>query len=154
MQPWASAEVAGRDGSTVTVTAVPAQHGPRGSEDQQGQVIGFILAAHDAEPVYVSGDNASRRVVREIVERIGVIPIAVLNVGAVQLAKFDGAYLTLSADHAADVTEILGARVAVPLHFEGWAHFTQDAAALTAAFTGNGLSDRLVLLGRGERREV
>ena len=71
-----------------------------------------------------------------------------------QLPKFNHAYLTLSADHAADVAEILGARVVVPLHFEGWAHFTQGASDLTAAFAGNGLTERLVLLERGERRDL
>jgi L-ascorbate metabolism protein UlaG (beta-lactamase superfamily) len=102
----------------------------------------------------VSGDNASRAVVRAIVQKTGDIGIAILNAGAVQLAKFDGAYLTLSADHAADVAEILRARVVIPLHFEGWAHFTQGAHELRAAFAGNGIRDRLVMLERGERVEV
>jgi len=38
----------------------------------------------------------------------------------------------------------------VPLHFEGWTHFTQGADALRAAFAGNGMSDVLVLPERGE----
>ncbi|HXO06773.1 MAG TPA: hypothetical protein VN880_02005, partial [Solirubrobacteraceae bacterium] len=74
--------------------------------------------------------------------------------GAVQLSKFDGAYLTLSADHAADVAKILQARVVIPLHFEGWGHFTQGANELKAAFSGNGIRDRLVMLERGERAVV
>lgn len=37
-----------------------------------------------------------------------------------------------------DVAEILGARVVVPLHCEGWSHFTQGPEILTAAFAGNG----------------
>jgi hypothetical protein len=45
---------------------------------------------------------------------------------------------------------ILGVRAAVPLHFEGWTHFTQGADALRAAFAGNGMSDVLVLPERGE----
>jgi L-ascorbate metabolism protein UlaG (beta-lactamase superfamily) len=107
-----------------------------------------------AEAIYVSGDNASRDVVRAIVEKTGEIAIAILNTGAVQLSKFDGAYLTLSADHAADVAQILGARMVIPLHFEGWAHFTQGADELRAAFSGNGIRDRLVMLERGQRADV
>jgi L-ascorbate metabolism protein UlaG (beta-lactamase superfamily) len=149
MEPWSTVEV-----GDVTVTAVHAQHGPDGTDEIQGPVLGFVLEAPGAEKVYVSGDNASRDVVRAIVERTGPIEIAVLNAGAVQLPKFDGAYLTLSADHAADVARILGARVVIPLHFEGWKHFTQGAAELVAAFRGNGLGDRLVMLERGERAEV
>jgi L-ascorbate metabolism protein UlaG (beta-lactamase superfamily) len=113
-----------------------------------------VLSAPGAEALYVSGDNASREVVRAMVERTGQLGIAVLNAGAVQLSKFDGAYLTLSADHAADVAQILGARAVIPLHFEGWGHFTQGAGELKAAFSGNGIADRLLMLERGQRAEV
>jgi L-ascorbate metabolism protein UlaG (beta-lactamase superfamily) len=154
MEPWSEVEFDAPGGGTVNVTAVHAQHGPDGSDKIQGQVLGFVLSAPGLEKVYFSGDNASRDVVRAIVERTGEIPIAVLNVGAVQLPKFDGAYLTLSADHAADVARILGARVVIPLHFEGWGHFTQGADEVRAAFRGNSLGDRLLLLERGQRADV
>jgi L-ascorbate metabolism protein UlaG (beta-lactamase superfamily) len=155
LEPWAAVELSGRDGQKVTVTAVPAQHGPDGSDEAQGQVHGFLLSSPGLETVYVSGDNASLDVVRAISERAGEIGIAVLFAGAVQLArKFDGAYLTLSSDHAADATKILGVRAVVPVHFEGWTHFTQNADSLRAAFAGNGVSDRLVLLAPGERADL
>jgi L-ascorbate metabolism protein UlaG (beta-lactamase superfamily) len=155
VEPWSSIELDGPDGATVTVTAVPAQHGPEGSEPVSGPVTGFLLAAPGLETVYVSGDNASRDVVRAIAERAGPIPIALLFAGAVQiLTRFDGAYLTLSSDHAADAAKLLGARAVVGMHFEGWAHFTQGAGELHAAFTGNGIADRLVLLEPGATAEV
>jgi L-ascorbate metabolism protein UlaG (beta-lactamase superfamily) len=113
-----------------------------------------VLFVPDADDVYVSGDNASRDVVRTIVQKTGELAIAILNAGAVQLSKFDGAYLTLSAEHAADVAQILGARVVIPLHFEGWAHFTQGADELEAAFSGNGIRDRLLMLERGQHADV
>lgn len=146
MEPWSSVEI-----GAVTVSAVPAQHGPPGSEPVTGPVIGFVLGGEGLVTVYVSGDNASRDVVREIAERVGPVDVAVLFAGAVQVERrFDGAYLTLSADHAADAAEILGARAVVPVHFEGWTHFTQGADALRAAFAGNGIADRLALPERGE----
>ncbi len=154
LEPWSEVEVSNRRGGSVMVTAVHAQHGPDGTDEIQGPVLGFLLSTRGADTVYLSGDNASRDVVRTIVEKTGQIEIAILNAGAVQLPKFDGAYLTLSADHAADAAQILGARVVIPLHFEGWAHFTQGADDLQAAFSGNGIRDRLVMLGRGERAEV
>jgi hypothetical protein len=52
------------------------------------------------------------------------------------------------------VAGILGARAVIPLHFEGWTHFTQGPEALEAAFSGNGIRDRLVMLERGQRAEV
>jgi hypothetical protein len=93
--------------------------------------------------------------VREIARRIGAIPVAVLFTGAVQIPiRFDGAYLTLSADHAAETALALGARAVVPVHFEGWTHVTQGADALRAAFAGHGIGDRLVLAERGETVSV
>jgi L-ascorbate metabolism protein UlaG (beta-lactamase superfamily) len=154
MEPWSEIEVHSPRGRAVKVTAVPARHGPDGSDGIQGPVLGFVLSAPGADEIYVSGDNASRDVVRAIVQRTGELAVAILNAGAVQLSKFDGAYLTLSADHAADVAQVLGARTVIPLHFEGWAHFTQGADELRAAFSGNGIRDRLLLLERGRRAEV
>lgn len=151
LEPWASTEIPRPTGEPVKVTAVPAQHGPDGTDHITGPVIGFVLQAAGEETMYVSGDNASLDVVRSIADRIGPIEVAVLFAGAVQLAhRFDGAYLTLSSDRAAEAAKLLGARVVLPVHFEGWTHFTQGADALRAAFAGNGIADRLRLAGRGE----
>jgi L-ascorbate metabolism protein UlaG (beta-lactamase superfamily) len=151
LDPWATARIERPDGGHVTVTAVPAQHGPEGSEPVTGAVIGFVLAGDGLETVYVSGDNASVDVVRAIVERAGTVDVAVLFAGAVQIPqRFDGAYLTLSSDRAAEAAKVLGARVVIPVHFEGWTHFTQGSDALKAAFAGNGITDLLRLPERGQ----
>jgi L-ascorbate metabolism protein UlaG (beta-lactamase superfamily) len=151
LEPWATVELERPGGGAVTVTAVPALHGPEGSEPVTGPVIGFVLVADDAPTLYVSGDNASVDVVREIARRAGPIELAVLFCGGVSLPhRFDGAYLTLSADAAAQAVEVLGARAVVPVHFEGWTHFTQGAAELRAAFEAAGIADRLVVPEPGE----
>lgn len=146
LEPWSSTDVAGAGGRSVTVTALPALHGPPGSEPVTGPVIGFGLSSPGLETVYVSGDNASLDVVEEIAARCGPFDVALLFAGAVALPhRFDGAYLTLSGDRAAEAARILGVRAAIALHFEGWAHFTQGAAALRAAFAGNGLGGLLTV---------
>jgi L-ascorbate metabolism protein UlaG (beta-lactamase superfamily) len=151
LEPWSSYDVARAGSSPVRVTALPAQHGPDGTDHITGPVIGFLLEADGEDRVYVSGDNASLDVVRAIGERVGRVDVAVLFAGAVQLPhRFDGAYLTLSSDRAAEATKLLGVRAALPVHFEGWTHFTQGARELRAAFAGNSVSDRLVLAERGE----
>jgi L-ascorbate metabolism protein UlaG (beta-lactamase superfamily) len=151
LEPLSSVEIDRPGEGPVTVTAVRAQHGPDGTEHIMGPVIGFVLRAAGEEAVYVSGDNASLDVVREIAEQLDPIDVAVLFAGAVQVPhRFDCAYLTLSSDRAAEATKILGVRAAIPVHFEGWTHFTQGARELRAAFAGNGISDRLVLPDRGE----
>ena len=83
MEPWSEVELESPRGGTVKVTAVHAQHGPDGSDEIQGPVLGFLLSAKNTQEVYVSGDNASRDVVRTIVQKTGELAIAILNAGAV-----------------------------------------------------------------------
>jgi L-ascorbate metabolism protein UlaG (beta-lactamase superfamily) len=155
LEPGASVELERPAGGALTITAVPAQHGPEGCEPVTGPVVGFVLSADDVPTLYVSGDNASVDVVRTIAERLGPIELAVLFAGAVSIPqRFDGAYLTLSAERAAQAAQILDARAVVPLHFEGWAHFTQGSAELREAFEAVGIGDRLVVPERGARVSV
>jgi hypothetical protein len=42
----------------------------------------------------------------------------------------------------------------VPLHFEGWAHFTQGRDSLSAAFDDAGLADRLHLPEPDDPKEL
>ncbi|MFD7708146.1 MBL fold metallo-hydrolase [Streptomyces sp. NPDC059785] len=146
---WQHVELPRPGGGLLGVTAVPAQHGPDGSEPFVGEVTGFVLSGEGLPKVYVSGDNASLDVVREIAEREGPFDVAVLFAGAARTPLVPDATLTLTSEAAARAAEILGARHVVPLHFEHWGHFTQDGATLTAAFAAAGLTDRLHLLKPG-----
>ncbi len=145
LEPWESVPV-----GPVVVTAVPAQHGPDGTDHLTGPVIGFVLRANGLPPVYISGDNASVRVVEEIVEREGPMDLAVLFAGGAALeGRFDGALLTLGAAEAAQAARILGARAVVPVHQEGWAHFSVPPEDLRAAFDAAGLAGVLVEIAPG-----
>lgn len=146
---WEHVELPRPDGRALRVTAVPAQHGPDGSEPIVGEVTGFVLSGDGLPKVYVSGDNASLDVVREIAGREGPFDVAVLFAGAARTPLVPDAPLTLTSEDAARAAGILGARHVVPLHFEHWGHFTQDGATLTKAFAEAGLMDRLHLLEPG-----
>ncbi|MET9404618.1 MBL fold metallo-hydrolase [Streptomyces sp. NPDC002935] len=146
---WESVELDRPDGGVLRVTAVPAQHGPDGSLPLVGEVTGFVLSGEGLPTVYVSGDNASLDVVREIADREGPFDVAVLFAGAARTPLVPDAPLTLTSQDAARAAEILGADQVVPLHFEHWGHFTQDGSTLTKAFADAGLTDRLRLLEPG-----
>jgi L-ascorbate metabolism protein UlaG (beta-lactamase superfamily) len=109
-----------------------------------------LIEADDLPTVYVSRDNASLNVVRAVADRLGPVEVAVLFAGAAQTALVPGAYLTLTSEAAAEATAILEARAVVPLHFEGWTHFTQGRDALVTAFERAGAADRLHLPEPGE----
>ena len=151
---WTRVELPRPDGRALQVTGVPAQHGPDGSEHLVGEVTGFVLGGEDLPTVYVSGDNASLEVVRAIADRVGPVDVAVLFAGAARTALAAGAYLTLTSQAAAEAAKLLGARAVVPLHFEGWAHFTQGRDSLSAAFEDAGLADRLHLPEPGDPKEL
>lgn len=151
LEPWETHVLPRPGGKTVTVTAVPARHGPDGSDEVMGPVIGFVLAAEDLPTLYVSGDNASVEVVREIVGRLGPIQITVLFAGGASLpTRFDGAYLTLSNDLAVEAAQVLGSSVIIPVHFDGWAHFASSGEGLRSAFAAAGLSARLIFAEPGQ----
>jgi len=122
----------------VTITAVPALHGPPGSEPLVGEVTGFVLEAPGEPRVYVSGDNASLPLVRQIAEHFGGFDIAVLFAGAARVARIDG-QLTLTSTDAAEAARILGVAHVVGLHTEHWEHFSETRGELEAAFEGTGL---------------
>ncbi|TMR04998.1 MBL fold metallo-hydrolase [Actinomadura soli] len=146
---WETIELDRPGGGTITVTGVPAVHGPGARERVEpllGQVVGFVLTGEGLPTVYVSGDNASLDAVREIAARLGPVDTAVLFAGAPRVpGLFDGAPLVLDSAQAAEAVEILGARRVVPVHYEGWSHFTEGRDALAAAFAAAGLAARLDL---------
>lgn len=147
--PWQRLVLPRPDGRDLAVTAVPAIHGPDGMEASSGPVIGFVLHGDGVPTVYVSGDNASLRVVEEVAHHLGPIVFAVLFGGGARVPRLD-AYLTLTSDQLPVATELLGAERVVPVHSEGWAHFTQDHASIRRAFDASAVRDRLVLLEPGE----
>jgi L-ascorbate metabolism protein UlaG (beta-lactamase superfamily) len=59
------------------------------------------------------------------------------------------AYLTLSAEQAAEAAEILNSPIVIPMHVDGWRHLTQESAAVPQAFSRRGLADRLLTLTPG-----
>ncbi|WP_185909187.1 MBL fold metallo-hydrolase [Streptomyces sp. WAC01280] len=148
---WESVVLDRPDGGTVTVTGVPALHGPGTREEVEpftGQVVGFVLTGQDLPTFYVSGDNASLGLVEEIAERFGPVDTAILFAGAPRFPQlFDGGLIVLDSAQAAEAATILGARRVVPVHCDSWAHFTESRDDVVAAFTDAGLLDRLDLGG-------
>lgn len=150
LEPWSHTDLPAAEGLPgVRVTAVPAQHGPVGCEPLSGPVTGFVLQA-DAHPtVYVSGDNASVDVVQQVADRFADIRLALLFAGAADVGRFPGHPVTLDAVRALAAAEVLAGALLVPVHTEGWAHFTQTADDLRRAFAGSPAEARLRVLTRG-----
>jgi L-ascorbate metabolism protein UlaG (beta-lactamase superfamily) len=138
LAPWESVRV-----GEVTVTAVPARHGPEGCEPVTGEVIGFVLTGDGLPTIYVSGDNASLEIVREIAGRFRPIDTAVIFAGGARAGLLGNALLTLDSAQAAEAAKILDARRVVPVHCDSWAHFTEGRDMIAEAFQRAGIGDKL-----------
>jgi L-ascorbate metabolism protein UlaG (beta-lactamase superfamily) len=153
LENWESLTLPRPDGGVVTVTGLPARHGPEGCESVTGIVTGFLLSAEGLPTVYVSGDNASVDLVADLVARLdaGSIPgvtarsvdVALLFAGAARTPLLDGAPLTLTSEDAVEAARLLSSATIVPVHTEGWAHFTEGPDQLAKTFAAAGLDDRL-----------
>jgi L-ascorbate metabolism protein UlaG (beta-lactamase superfamily) len=151
LQPWASADLVAPDGSRITVTGTPARHGPEGAD--RGPVIGFGLAFPDMpRVVYISGDTVWYDGVEEVSRRFPV-STAVLFLGAARVQAVGPAHLTFTAVEAVAAARAFAQATILPLHFEGWEHFSESRADVVDAFAHAGLSDRLRWLTPG-RAEV
>lgn len=143
------------DGRALTITGVPAEHGPAEILHLTGDVTGFVLSGDGVPTVYVSGDNSSVEVVRTIVcARLGTVDVALLFVGAAQTARLGHVDITLNGARAAEAALILEAEHVVPLHIDGWQHFTEGAPEVEAAFAARDIADRLISLEPGQSASV
>ncbi|WUJ75128.1 MBL fold metallo-hydrolase [Kribbella soli] len=149
LENWESIDLPRPDGGVITVTGVPALHGPEGAEKVLGVVTGFVLQGEGLPTVYVAGDNASLGLVKEIADRFAPIDVAVLFAGAARTALLDGANLTLTSADAVEAARLLGTATIVPVHTEGWAHFTEGPDQFVSAFREAGLEERVTVLEHG-----
>jgi L-ascorbate metabolism protein UlaG (beta-lactamase superfamily) len=157
LKPFESFELPGEGGvKALTVQAVPAVHGPvDGQRDASGhvncEVTGFVLSGPGLPTVYLSGDNASIGAVKAVAERVGTVDVAVIFAGAARVpTKERGRPLTLTGQRAAAAAELLGARLVIPAHVDGWAHFSEGVDEFSLAFDESGILDILAVAPHGE----
>ncbi len=142
LKPGQAVELPAPDGGTLRVVATAAQHGPAGLD--RGPVIGFgIYLAKAAErSIYVGGDTVWFEGVAQAARRFQP-RVAILNLGAARVPEVGPYHLTMTAAEAVTAAGALAGATIVPLHFEGWAHFSEGREEIAKAFELAGLSKRL-----------
>jgi L-ascorbate metabolism protein UlaG (beta-lactamase superfamily) len=143
LAPWQSIQMPTRDGRTLTVTATPARHGAAGHD--RGPVIGFALQLSDdpARAIYVSGDTVWFEGVEEVARRFAV-RTAILFMGAAHVSVAGPSPITFTAREGVEVACAMREAAIVPLHFEGWEHFTESRADIERAFVDAEMTNRLL----------
>ena len=152
---WQSLVIQGSSGRRVRLTGTPARHGP--ADGDRGPVVGFLLESADVAlgserpAVYISGDTVWYEQLAEIPRRMDV-RVAFLFMGAARVREVGTAHLTMTAKEGVLAARAMPRAAIVPLHYEGWAHYSQSRTEIEPAFAAAGMSDRLRWLPPG--REV
>ncbi len=135
----------------LKVTAVPARHGPAMSLPLVGKVVGFVLEWKDQKDgaLYISGDTVWFSGIQKIAERFK-IDVAILHIGCAKFKYLTGPlHFTFDAAEAVKATNCLGARKMIPIHYEGWTHFSEPIESLKKKINSAGLCEKVIFLEKG-----
>jgi L-ascorbate metabolism protein UlaG (beta-lactamase superfamily) len=137
-------------GSTLIVTATPARHGPVGIEKQTGDVIGFVITDVESgkDLVYVTGDTVWYEGTAEVARRFH--PRIVLPFVGGAVTSRGPFFLTMNTNDAISLAAAFDGAKLLPVHHDGWAHFTQSQDDLVKAFNAVGIANRLQTVEPGK----
>lgn len=139
---WQTVEIAAKDGRIITITGTPCRHGPVNGD--RGPVTGFVLQfkGERTGAVYITGDTVWYEGVEEVGKRFDIGTV-VLFLGAAVVPQVGADHLTMTVEEGVKAAQYFSEAQIVPLHFEGWQHFTESHDAIESAFTKAGLLQRL-----------
>jgi L-ascorbate metabolism protein UlaG (beta-lactamase superfamily) len=153
LAPGESVQIHSRNGARTFVTATPARHGP--ADHDRGPVIGFVLQESGdlGSAVYVSGDTVWYEDIAGLRDRFP-IRTAILFMGAARPPGVGPWNVTMTAAEALQFARTFPEACIIPLHFEGWRHFTESRSEISAAFVDAGLNHRLRWLSPGTAVDI
>jgi len=134
-----------RAGDTVTltcggkpdlvVTATPCRHGAPLMRPLVGPVVGFTLALAGAPRpgLWMTGDTVMYGPLRRAAT--GMRPdVMLVHIGSVKFPLTGPLAYTMDADDAVELISLAEPGAAVPVHVEGWSHFSQQEEAAAGVF--------------------
>jgi len=142
LKNWETIEIPTTDNRILQITGTPCRHGP--VDGDRGPVTGFVLSFKGGPEgaVYITGDTVWYEGVEEVGKRFDIKTV-VLFMGAAVVKNVGSAHLTMTIDEAITAAKFFSKAVIVPLHFEGWEHFTESKSEIEKGFSAAGLSGRL-----------
>ena len=146
LSPWESIAL----NNEVTITSTPARHGPSGFEHISGDVTGFIVATK-AIQVYLTGDTVFYDGIKEVAEKFKPKYVFIFAGAAKPRGPFN---VTMGTNDAIDTAFAFPEATIIPVHFEGWTHYTETGEMLRQSFTALGIVDRLNILKAGVKTEL
>lgn len=150
LAPWQRDTIVAPDGTKIIITATPARHGPAGTEKMQGEVIGFILTVQGGKPleIYITGDTTYYEGVAEVAKRYNPHYVFIFAGGAKPIGPF---FVTMDTNDAMDTALAFPNSIIIPLHCEGWKHYTQNGMDIKTSYEFIGIEQRLKILEAGKK---
>jgi L-ascorbate metabolism protein UlaG (beta-lactamase superfamily) len=117
----------------LRVEATPCRHGAPLTRPIVGPVVGFALTRGEAPHpgLWMTGDTVLYRGLRRAAAAMRP-DVALVHIGAVNFPISGPLAYTMNAHDAVELIGLAEPGVAVPIHVEGWSHFSEqeDAASL------------------------
>lgn len=148
LDAWESMMFTSPLGDEVIITAMPARHGPHGIEKIAGFVTGFMISVKGKEnlDIYISGDTEYFPGIDEIAKRYQPQYVFVFAGAAQPVGPIN---VTMNTNDVVEVARLFPKSLIIPLHCEGWSHYTQHSSAYSEVFEVLGISERIQLLDPG-----
>jgi L-ascorbate metabolism protein UlaG (beta-lactamase superfamily) len=141
LAPWESITL----NEEVVITGTPARHGPAGSEKLTGDVTGFIVTAAGIQ-IYITGDTVFYDGVKEVAEKFKPQYVFIFAGAAKPRGPFN---VTMGTNDAIDTAFAFPDATIIPVHFEGWSHYTETGEMLQQSFNALGIGPQLRILAPG-----
>lgn len=148
LDTWESKTVMAPNGDQITITSTPARHGPAGIERISGDVTGFVLTVQGENnfEIYITGDTVYYEGVAEVAKRFNPAYVFIFAGAAQPRGPYN---VTMGTNDAIDTAYKFPEAMIIPLHYEGWSHYTQGGDVLSQSFEALGVGDHLRLLKAG-----
>ena len=137
LAPWEAVSV-----GPLTITAAPAAH--------KVPEITFVIQANGST-VYFGGDTRLIPELRELPKRFPSIQLALLSVSGLRVL---GEQVVMNAEQAAELAGLLGAEVAVPMHYRFKGSWLTDSFILSYDGTPQRFLDAAKKVASGTRATV
>ena len=142
LRNWQAIEIPTKDGRVLTITGTPCRHGPDNGD--RGPVTGFVLNFKDETQgaVYITGDTVWYEGVEEVAKRFDV-KMVLAFMGAAIVKNVGAAHLTMTVEEGLKLARLFDNATIVPMHFEGWEHFSESKTEIERKFKDANLTNRL-----------
>lgn len=146
LAPWESIAL----NDEVVITGTPARHGPAGSEKLTGDVTGFIVTIAGLQ-IYITGDTVFYDGVKEVAEKFKPQYVFIFAGAAKPRGPFN---VTMGTNDAIDTAFAFPDAIIIPVHFEGWSHYTETGEMLRQSFNALGIGGQLRILAPGVKTSL